>query len=234
MNTAEVPGVLLRVRKSLQILIAGLTILLGGVVVYWAEQYEQSRRLACVQVITPAEFLKEGVTIGQAGQSACLLSPALRSLTDSAGSLLVSLAPAALSEGPKWIDWLPVDSIRTILQPSDEALFQISAAQGRSMIRFGQGEVIPVHPLSGHAGKGTHRRVYVVLGTNGQSIAIPVDELVGQQLVLLRPLRGVMARMPNLTGTALLAGGEVGMVLSASSLLSSSEGMVLGMMGAAA
>jgi two-component system chemotaxis sensor kinase CheA len=129
---------------------------------------------------------------------------------------------------------LPVDSIRTILQPSDEALFQISAAQGRSMIRFGQGEVIPVHPLSGHAGKGTHRRVYVVLGTNGQSIAIPVDELVGQQLVLLRPLRGVMARMPNLTGTALLAGGEVGMVLSASSLLSSSEGMVLGMMGAAA
>jgi hypothetical protein len=41
-----------------------------------------------------------------------LLSPALRSLTDSAGSLLVSLAPAALSEGPKWIDWLPVDSIR--------------------------------------------------------------------------------------------------------------------------
>ena len=73
-----------------------------------------------------------------------------------------------------------------------------------------------------------------LLGTNGQSIAIPVDELVGQQLILLRPLRGVMARLPNLTGTALLAGGEVGMVLSASSLLSSSEGMGLGMMGAAA
>lgn len=129
---------------------------------------------------------------------------------------------------------LPVDSIRTILQPSDEALFQISAAQGRSMIRFGQGEVIPVHPLSGHRAQSANRRVFVVLGTNGQSIAIPVDELVGQQLVLLRPLRGVMARMPNLTGTALLAGGEVGMVLSASSLLSASEGMVLGMMGAAA
>jgi hypothetical protein len=112
LNTADFLAVLLRVRKSLQILIAGLSILLGGVVVYWAEQYEQTRRLACVQVITPAEFLKEGVTIGQAGQSACLLSPALRSLTDSAGSLLVSLAPAALSEGPKWIDWLPVDSIR--------------------------------------------------------------------------------------------------------------------------
>ena len=112
LNTAEVPGVLLSVRKLLQILIASLTILLGGVVVYWAEQYEQSQRLACVRVITPAEFLTEGVTIGQAGQSACLLSPALRFLTDSTGALLVSLAPAASSDGPKWIDWLPVDSTR--------------------------------------------------------------------------------------------------------------------------
>ena len=112
LNTAEVPGVLLSVRKSLQILIASLTILLGGVVVYWAEQYEQSQRQACVRVITPAEFLMEGVTIGQAGQSACLLSPALRSLTDSTGALIVSLAPAASSDGPKWIDWLPVDSTR--------------------------------------------------------------------------------------------------------------------------
>lgn len=112
LNTAEVPGVLLSVRKSLQILIASLTILLGGVVVYWAEQYEQSQRLACVRVITPAEFLMEGVTIGQAGQSACLLSPALRSLTDSTGALIVSLAPVASSDGPKWIDWLPVDSTR--------------------------------------------------------------------------------------------------------------------------
>lgn len=129
---------------------------------------------------------------------------------------------------------LPVDSIRTILQPSDEAMFHISAAQGRAMIRFGDGEVIPVHRLSAVHSLGANRRVYVVLGTNGQSIAIPVDELVGQQLVLLRPLRGVMARMPNLTGTALLAGGEVGMVLSASSLLSSSEGMGLGLTGAAA
>ena len=71
-----------------------------------------------------------------------------------------------------------------------------------------------------------------MLGTNGQSIAIPVDELVGQQLILLRPLRGVMARLPNLTGTALLAGGEVGMVLSASALLSTSESA--GMIGVAA
>ena len=129
LNTAEVPGVLLGVRKSLQILIASLTILLGGVVVYWAEQYEQSRRLACVRIITPAEFLTGGVTIGQAGQSACLLSPALRSITDSTGALLVRLAPGASTEGPTWIDWLPVDSTRWahILQyRSGEASFAVN------------------------------------------------------------------------------------------------------------
>ena len=129
LNTAKVPGVLLGVRKSLQILIASLTILLGGVVVYWAEQYEQSRRLACVRIITPAEFLTGVVTIGQAGQSACLLSPALRSITDSTGALLVRLAPGASTEGPTWIDWLPVDSTRWahILQyRSGEASFAVN------------------------------------------------------------------------------------------------------------
>jgi two-component system chemotaxis sensor kinase CheA len=51
-----------------------------------------------------------------------------------------------------------------------------------------------------------------------QQLAIPVDELLGQQLVLLRPLRGVLSRTRDLTGVALLAGGEVGMVLAVSRL----------------
>lgn len=135
---------------------------------------------------------------------------------------------------------LPVESIRTILQPADDAMFQISADRGRHMIRLGGGEVIPVHTLSTLPAQpaatgpndGINRRVYVVLGTNGQSIALPVDELVGQQLILLRPLRGVMARLPNLTGTALLAGGDVGMVLSASALLAATQAG--GMIGVAA
>jgi two-component system chemotaxis sensor kinase CheA len=45
-------------------------------------------------------------------------------------------------------------------------------------------------------------------------VAIPVDDLVGQQLVLLRPLRGLMGRLRNISGMALLSGGDVGIVLS--------------------
>ena len=102
-------------RRSIRIFIAVLTILVGGVAVYWAELYEQERRLACVQVITPTQFISQGVTIGKAGQSACFLSPALRTLTDSAGAMLIRLAPQEPSQGPQWIEWLPVDSVRWVV-----------------------------------------------------------------------------------------------------------------------
>jgi two-component system chemotaxis sensor kinase CheA len=58
----------------------------------------------------------------------------------------------------------------------------------------------------------------VFLRRAADCVAIPVDELVGQQLVLLRPLRGMMSKLRNVTGVALLAGGEVGMVLSPAAL----------------
>lgn len=56
------------------------------------------------------------------------------------------------------------------------------------------------------------------------SVAIPVDVLVGQQLVLLRPLRGVMARLRNVTGVTLLTGGDVGVVLPPGALCGQPEG----------
>ncbi|MGP3697166.1 Hpt domain-containing protein [Rhodobacter sp. NSM] len=117
---------------------------------------------------------------------------------------------------------LPVDSIRTILQVEAAAAMTISAAGGQRVLRISENEIVAVHSLRGHPAEGRRdrpwpaaRRVFVILGTGTRSVAVPVDELVGQQLVLLRPLRGVLARLTHLTGLALLAGGDVGMVLSA-------------------
>jgi two-component system chemotaxis sensor kinase CheA len=123
---------------------------------------------------------------------------------------------------------LPVDSIRTILQPDPSALIHLSVGGGQSMLRLSDDEVISVRPLPsaglraagrGDAAPSENRRaeagkVHVVLGSAGQSVAIPVDDLVGQQLVLLRPLRGLMGRLRNISGVALLSGGDVGIVLS--------------------
>ena len=72
-------------------------------------------------------------------------------------------------------------------------------------------------PPAPHAYQG-RQAIAAFLRAQGRSVAVPVDELIGQQLVLLRPLRGVLSRIENMTGIALLAGGDVGMVVSANML----------------
>jgi two-component system chemotaxis sensor kinase CheA len=132
---------------------------------------------------------------------------------------------------------LPVDSIRTILQPDPSALIHLSVGGGQSMLRLSDDEVISVRPLPraglrfgepGDAAPSDNRRaeagmVHVVLGSAGQSVAIPVDDLVGQQLVLLRPLRGLLRPLRNISGVALLSGGDVGIVLSPRALCEGSD-----------
>lgn len=106
---------------------------------------------------------------------------------------------------------LPVETVSSILRAEEGAAFDIAAERGRRMLRLPSHEIIPVRPL---AGGHSRESVYVILAIGDKRVAVPVDEVIGQQLVLLRPLRGVLSRLDNLTGIALLAGGEVGMVVS--------------------
>lgn len=126
---------------------------------------------------------------------------------------------------------LPVEAIRTILQPDPAMMLHISAQGNQRWLRFGEDEVIAIRPLGDSesqaaqtdADEGAQGNVHVVLGRAGQSVAIPVDQLVGQQLVFLRPLRGLMSKLRNVAGVALLTGGDVGIVLSPGALCGVSE-----------
>lgn len=138
---------------------------------------------------------------------------------------------------------LPVESIRTILQPDPSTVMRVSAQGDQRWLRFGQDEVIAIRTLTrggataaqspsdaeaegadaGTAEPRPQGNVHIVLGRAGRSVAIPVDQLVGQQLVLLRPLRGLMSGVRNVTGVALLSGGEIGMVLSPGALCDFAE-----------
>jgi two-component system chemotaxis sensor kinase CheA len=138
---------------------------------------------------------------------------------------------------------LPVDSIRTILQPDPKALFTLAIDGGQRMLRLSEDEVISIRALpKATVGRdnltledaaidddlpvaGGMNKVHIILGRAGQSVAIPVDDLVGQQLVLLRPLKGVMAKLKNISGVALLSGGDVGMVLSPRAFCAGSDDM---------
>lgn len=138
---------------------------------------------------------------------------------------------------------LPVDAIRTILQPDPKALFTLAIDGGQRMLRLSADEVISVRALPKAKidediltleDTATDEdlsiidgmnKVHIILGRAGQSVAIPVDDLVGQQLVLLRPLKGVMSKLKNISGVALLSGGDVGMVLSPRAFCAGSDDM---------
>lgn len=121
---------------------------------------------------------------------------------------------------------LPVEAIRTIIQPDPDTLFRVSAQGGQQWLRLSKDEVIAIRALpsdGASAETAPAHQVHIVLGQPGHSVAIPVDDLVGQQLVLLRPLRGLMSKVRNVSGVALLSGGEVGMVLSPPALCGTLE-----------
>ncbi|MEC9199462.1 MAG: Hpt domain-containing protein [Pseudomonadota bacterium] len=115
---------------------------------------------------------------------------------------------------------LPIESIQRIHQGKD--LVPVVAARDMSMLRLDDGDLVRIQPLSnGHAKIGdSPDGLYVIVRYGEIRRAIPVDELLGQQLVLLRPLRGVLSNMRDLSGIAILTGGDVGMVLSVSSFAS--------------
>ena len=105
------------------------------------------------------------------------------------------------------------------------------------MLEIGNQDHVPIHHLSGADVSGKvedqpaqvtslkekacrqKQSTFVIVRNDNYQMAIPVDELMGQQLVLLRPLRGVISRILDLSGVALLAGGEVGMVLAVNRML---------------
>jgi len=112
---------------------------------------------------------------------------------------------------------LPIEAIQRILQT--DRLMPVTAAGNARMLNMGEDGLVPVHPLCPQSGE-QGARLFVIVSSNDRRIAIPVDELLGQQLVLLRPLQGVLSSVRDMSGIAILSGGEVGMVVAVSAIAS--------------
>jgi len=139
---------------------------------------------------------------------------------------------------------VPIDAIQRIVRSGADELMQVSADRGRYMLRLAADDVLPIQFLSGHgqAEGGAASRLtaltpdadsrddelkhlFVVVGKDGQRTALSVDELIGQQQVLIRPLHGYLSGIRGVTGCALLGSGDVGMVLDMSYVLSREMGV---------
>jgi two-component system chemotaxis sensor kinase CheA len=61
--------------------------------------------------------------------------------------------------------------------------------------------------------------IMVVVEADGQRVALMVDELIGQQQVVIKNLESNYRRVPNVSGATILGDGKVALILDTSSLV---------------
>jgi two-component system chemotaxis sensor kinase CheA len=115
---------------------------------------------------------------------------------------------------------VPLDVVRQIMRPEPGQVISSSINGGKSLNL--RGEIIPLRLLAGEAGNGVAsypwERMVVVVDAARQAMAFPIDEIVGQQQVLINPLNGFMKGIKGVAGCAILGGGEVGLILDIDSM----------------
>jgi two-component system chemotaxis sensor kinase CheA len=114
---------------------------------------------------------------------------------------------------------VPIDVVSEIAKPAPGDLLGVSADSGSEMFRL-RGTYLPVCRLdqfyedrSGHMARSGGEQVLVVFNTSSGAIAVPVDEILDRQQVVMKPLVGQLSRVRASWGCALLGTGEVALVL---------------------
>lgn len=98
-----------------------------------------------------------------------------------------------------------------------------NAANGETMVRV-HGECVPVMWLSRYwneppAEQNLDGRIVVVVQTSRGTMALPVDAIVGNQQVMLKPLRGLLSGIRAAAGCGMLRTGDVAVALDCERLV---------------
>jgi len=112
----------------------------------------------------------------------------------------------------------PIDVVAEIFQPGTEQITRVSAAGGAEMVRV-RDALIPICRLQHYYGEPElalaplETLIIVVFNTSSGQIGLPIDEIFDQQQVVMKPLQGQLEKIRASFGCALLASGEVAIVL---------------------
>lgn len=119
---------------------------------------------------------------------------------------------------------VPIDDIVEIAKPGTTDKLHISADKGTEMLWL-RDRFIPVCRLEQFfAGMRKEMpsltdMVSLIFETSTGPIAVPVDEIIDRQQVVMKPLEGTLSRLRASWGFALLSSGEVAMVLDCERLV---------------
>ncbi|MFN0098020.1 MAG: chemotaxis protein CheA, partial [Gemmatimonadaceae bacterium] len=121
---------------------------------------------------------------------------------------------------------VPTAQIRRCFRPEPSAVFTV---QGKGEMVRTATEVLPVVRL--HRALVVHGAqeavvdgILMVVGDGSNRTAFLVDELLGQQQVVAKPLGDTIGRVRGLTGGAILGDGRVGLILDVDELVLASRG----------
>lgn len=115
---------------------------------------------------------------------------------------------------------ISIDNIAEVVQAS-QAIVVFNSASGGSSLRIRQ-ELVPVRPLSDlfeEQASTQDPEVYVVIHSLDRQIAIPVDAILGQYQVSIKPLTGCLEEIRGISGCAILPNGDISWVLDSMQLV---------------
>lgn len=116
---------------------------------------------------------------------------------------------------------IPLDALLMVMRAPADRIMRRAAAGAQRFLHMEDGEVLPIVTLEG--GKADEGGLFLIVQSEGRRRAVLIEQLLGQEVVRLRPLQGVMSRLEKLAGMAVLAGGEVALVLSPLSICGDGE-----------
>ena len=125
---------------------------------------------------------------------------------------------------------LPLSFVVESLQPAPEDIREIA---GRGTVLKVRGEYLPLIPLYQMfeiASRITNpsEGIVVILETEGKKAALFVDELVGQQQVVVKNLEANYRKVAGISGATILGDGGVALILDVAALVRSSRQLVDG------
>jgi two-component system chemotaxis sensor kinase CheA len=116
---------------------------------------------------------------------------------------------------------VPLNCVAESLQPKADDVKSISG-QGR-VVRV-RNEYLSLVQLRQFFNLGAgitepHQGIVVLIESEGRRLALLVDELVGQQQVVIKSLEANYRRIPGISGATILGDGRVALILDAGDLV---------------
>ena len=121
---------------------------------------------------------------------------------------------------------LPIVAITETYRPKPEDL---STVRGQAELVMLRGDLIPIHRLGrtfriSDAGQELTDCILVVIESKGRRLALVVDELLGQQQVVIKSLGSMFEKVIGVSGGAILGDGRISLILDVDGLMKLSSG----------